>query len=185
MKFLTTSLPGLYLVKLQPHFDERGWFARTFCKEEFNAAGISLDFVQLNQSFNDTKGTFRGLHYQIPPFAEKKLVRCISGGILDFVVDIRKGSPTFLQHTQIELSAANRDMLLIPEGMAHGFLTLENNTSLIYHHTAFHNASSARGLRHDDPRLSLAIPVGTLSVVSPRDLQYPFLSEAFCGLDLQ
>lgn len=183
MKFVPTSIAGVYIVQPQQFTDERGYFARTYCEKEFAEIGVRDRFVQLNQSFNKIRGTFRGMHYQRPPFAEKKLVRCAAGAISDYVVDIRKGSPTFLQHLQVELSADNMDMILIPEGVAHGFVTLADNTVLLYHHTEFHNPSSEAGIRVDDPRLDLTV-TEPITVMSARDKSYPILDPLFRGIEV-
>jgi dTDP-4-dehydrorhamnose 3,5-epimerase len=181
MKFNESPITGVFVVTAQPHLDDRGWFARMFCKNEFREIGIDAEFVQLNQSFNHVTGTFRGMHYQAPPYAEKKLIRCVAGAILDFVIDLRKGSPTFLNSYAIELSAENKTMLLIPEGIAHGFITLEDKTSLLYHHTAVHHPASERGLRFNDPRVKLELP-RPITVISDRDKGYPLLENDFVGI---
>ncbi|MES2681202.1 MAG: dTDP-4-dehydrorhamnose 3,5-epimerase family protein, partial [Bacteroidota bacterium] len=124
MKFTPQSLSGVYLVELHLLKDDRGGFARTYCKREFEQIGHKKEFVQLNQSWNTKKGTIRGMHYQVPPFSEIKLIRCVKGAVLDVVVDIRKNSPTFLQHLAVELSEDNKTMIYLPEGFAHGFQTL-------------------------------------------------------------
>lgn len=183
MKFNSTAISGVYVITPEPRRDERGWFARTFCKREFAEIGVDAEFVQLNQSFNRIKGTFRGMHYQRPPHAEKKLVRCVAGSICDFAVDLRKNSPTFLKTFAVELSAENMDMILIPEGVAHGFITLEDNTSLLYHHTAFYHPGSEEGVRFDDPSIHLKLPT-EIKVMSDRDRSYPLLPPNFHGLQL-
>jgi len=131
MIFKETPLAGAYAIDLTPFEDERGLFARTYCQKEFAAIGHDKAFVQLNHSRNTYKGTIRGLHYQNPPFAEIKLIRCIKGAVYDVLVDIRAGSPTFLQHYGIELSEKNMRMIYIPEGFAHGFQTLEDHSEFI------------------------------------------------------
>lgn len=184
MKFIPTSIQDVFVIKPHIFSDDRGWFGRTFCKKEFAEQGINADLVQLNQSFNRRKGTFRGMHYQVPPFAEKKLVRCVAGAIVDFVVDLRKGSPTFLRNIEVHISAENMDMILIPEGVAHGFYTLEDRTTLIYHHTEYHNPNSERGLRFDDPQIHIPLP-GPINVISERDKNYPLLPADFRGIELR
>ena len=181
MKFAKTIINGVYVISMEPHFDERGWFGRTFCADEFKEVVGAITFVQLNQSFNEKRGTFRGMHYQVPPFAEKKLIRCVSGGVLDIVVDIRRGSPTFLQSFAVELTAENRDMIFIPEGIAHGFITLDDRTSLLYHHTAFHHPDAARGIRYDDPLMKIKLPLA-IEVMSGRDRSYENLPANFTGI---
>ncbi len=183
MKFAETALPGLFQVELEPFSDERGWFSRTYCEREFAGIGFTGRFVQINHSFNRCKGTFRGFHYQEPPMHETKLIRCLAGSVLDAVVDVRKGSPTFLKSHMVELSAENRRMLLIPAGFAHGFLTLTDDASLIYHHSQFYSKEHERGVRYDDPRIQLAWPI-PISVISDRDLSLPALSDDFDGITI-
>lgn len=179
--FEYTPLQGLWLITPRPFQDARGEFFRFFCKKEFQTIGFNKEFVQLNHSINLYKGTLRGMHYQVLPFAETKLVRCIKGRILDIVVDIRQNSPTFLQHYAVELSAENKKMLLIPEGFAHGFQTLEDNTEVLYHHTQFYQPQAERGLRYDDPMLNLtwAMPP---TWMSERDKNFANLDENFKGI---
>ena len=131
MNFTETPLKGSYIITINPIGDSRGWFARTYCKNEFLNIGHNKEWVQINHSFTSLKGTIRGLHFQQKPFTEIKLLRCIPGSVFDVIVDLRKDSPTFLKWFGIELSAENKKMLYIPEGFAHGFQTLENNTELI------------------------------------------------------
>ena len=138
MIFTETGLSGAFVVEPEPFIDERGSFARVYCKDEFKHIGSIKEFVQINHSVNKLKGTFRGLHYQLPPFTETKLIRCIHGKVFDVIVDIRTKSDTFLKHFAINLSAVNMKMILVPEGFAHGFLTLKDNSQMIYHHTALY-----------------------------------------------
>src|SRR5436190_10486116 len=130
MKFTPTRLNGLYIIDLHPASDARGWFARTYCKNEFASIGHTREWVQLNHSFTSRKGTIRGMHYQFPPHREIKMVRCISGGVLDVAIDLREGSETFLNWTSVELTAENKRMIYIPEGFAHGFQALTDNCEL-------------------------------------------------------
>lgn len=184
MIFEDTSLEGLKLISPEHRTDERGYFFRAFCKNEFESAGIpSIEFVQLNQSFNKVKGTFRGMHFQYPPFAEDKLVRCVTGAIYDIAVDIRKGSPTFLKWQGLELSAENHNMLFIPKGFAHGFLTLEANTTILYHHTAFYTRGQEGGLSIMDQRLGIELPEKIVAI-SDRDKRYEKITENFLGIDI-
>ncbi|MCS6821113.1 MAG: dTDP-4-dehydrorhamnose 3,5-epimerase [Microscillaceae bacterium] len=179
--FEHTPLRSLWLITPKPFQDERGAFFRFFCKKEFQAIGFEKEFVQLNHSINKFKGTIRGMHYQEPPFAETKLVRCIRGKMLDVVVDIRQNSSTFLQHFTVELSAENKKMLLIPEGFAHGFQTLEDDTEILYHHTNFYTPSAERGLRYNDKLLNILWPM-PLTQISERDKNFPLLSSDFKGI---
>lgn len=181
MIFEETRLPGCFVLTLEPYSDERGWFARTFCKKEFEAIGHHSEWVQMNHSFTIGKGTIRGLHFQLPPHKEVKLVRCIAGAVSDVVVDIRENSPTFLQWTAVELSATNKKMIYIPEGFAHGFQSQEENSELIYHHTAFYTPGVEGGLRFDDPILNIPWPA-PVSSISARDKAHPLIDEHFKGI---
>ena len=159
MIFEPTSLQGSYLVKLQPIQDERGFFVRTFCKKEFKDIGHDKEFVQMNQSYNKLKGTLRGLHFQLAPHQEIKLVRCIAGSVYDVIIDLRKGSETFLQWFGTELSVENHLMMYIPEGFAHGFQALTSDCHLIYHHSEYYVPGAESGLRFDDPELKIEWPL--------------------------
>ena len=139
------------------------------------------EFVQVNVSINHKKGTFRGLHYQLPPFAETKLIRCNKGKVFDVIVDIRKGSETFLQWFGIELSESNMKMLYIPEGFAHGFLTQTDDAQMTYQHTAFYKPGYEAGLRYDDPALGISLPEKP-TVISEKDLLQPFINQSFKGI---
>ena len=175
MTFIETPLKDLYLIKLMSLNDERGFFARTFCKEQFLSIGFNKEFVQFNHSFNTLKGTIRGLHFQSPPFAETKLIRCVQGSVYDIAVDLRENSSTYLQFFGTELSAENLNCILIPEGFAHGFQTLEDNTSLIYHHTNYYKPNTERGIRFNDPVLNIQWPLQPVNI-SRKDLLYPLIN---------
>jgi dTDP-4-dehydrorhamnose 3,5-epimerase len=179
--FTETKLPGAVLVELEPARDERGFFARSYCEREFRERGLATRFPQCNVSFNHARGTLRGMHYQLEPHAEVKLVRCTAGAIFDVIVDLRAGSPMRLQWTGVELSARNRSALYIPEGFAHGFLTLEDATEVFYQMGAFHEPGAARGLRWDDPTLAIDWPAAP-AVISARDASYPDLDPDQLGL---
>ena len=138
MIFTATELVGSYVIDLQPIEDERGWFARTYCKNEFGKIGHTKDWVQLNHSFTKQIGSIRGMHFQLAPFSEIKLVRCIAGAVYDVIIDLRKNSPTFFKYFGVELSASNKKMIYIPEGFAHGFQALTDDCELIYHHSQFY-----------------------------------------------
>ena len=183
MIFTETKLKDAFIIDLEPFKDERGLFARTYCKNEFEGIGHSKEFVQFNHSETRTKASIRGVHYQNPPFAEIKLIRCIKGSVFDILVDIRKGSPTFLQWVGVELSAENKRMIYIPEGFAHGFQTLEEDTHLIYHHTAFYTPGHEGGIRFDDPRIGIEWPMEA-TVLSEKDQNYPYLTDSFTGISL-
>ncbi len=183
MTFTETPLPGSFIIDLEPFSDERGWFARTFCKKEFEQIGHHKEWVQLNHSVTYKKGSVRGMHFQHPPHSEIKMVRCIAGAIFDVIVDLREGSGTFLKWFGAELSAANKKMLYIPEGFAHGFQTLTNDCELIYHHTSFYSPGAEGGIRCDDKKINIAwkLPVAELS---GRDKNHPYLDDSFKGIKL-
>ena len=172
MNFLETPLPGAYVIEIEKHEDERGFFARSWCAQEFAANGLDPQLVQCNVSFNKRKGTLRGLHYQIPPHAEVKLVRCTKGSLFDVIVDLRKDSPTFLKWFAIELTATNHRVLYIPKLFAHGFQTLEDDTEIFYQMSQFYEPAASKGLRWNDPRLGINWPLGE-RILSSRDASYP------------
>lgn len=172
MIFHPTKLSDVLEINIEKHIDERGFFARSWCQKEFENHKLNSRLVQCNISFNSRKGTLRGMHYQAPPYAEAKVVRCTQGSIYDVVVDVRPGSPTFKQWVAIVLAAEKRNMLYVPEGFAHGFLTLEDATEVFYQMSEFYNAESARGLRWDDPALQIFWPE-KVEVISERDRSYP------------
>ena len=175
MRFIGTKLEGACIVEPEPHKDSRGLFARTFCAHEFREQGLAEAFVQCNTSWNTHKGTVRGLHYQVSPSCETKLVRCTAGAIWDVIVDLRPGSPTYLQHVGIELSARNRRALYIPEMFAHGFQTLEDGTEVFYQMSEFYTPELAKGLRYDDPKLGIRWPL-PVTCISDRDEKWALLS---------
>lgn len=175
MRFIETPLKGAYTIELEPFSDDRGLFARTYCKRDFEKIGFDKEFVQFNFSLTLTKGTIRGLHYQLPPYSEIKLIKCVRGKVYDVLVDLRESSPTYLKWFGVELSEENMKMVLIPEGFAHGFQTLEDNAQLIYHHTAFYTPGFEKGLRYNDPVLAIEWPL-EVSVISEKDKNNPLLS---------
>jgi dTDP-4-dehydrorhamnose 3,5-epimerase len=175
MRFLPTELPGVFVVEPEPRADDRGLFARTYCRDEFAARGLCIEWVQCSVSFNARAGTLRGMHWQSAPHEEVKLVRCTSGAAFDVVVDMRAGSPTFRKWVAVELTAANRKAVYIPGGCAHGFQTLVDGTELFYQMSAFYAPESARGARWDDPALGIAWPPCDARVIAPRDLSFPGL----------
>jgi dTDP-4-dehydrorhamnose 3,5-epimerase len=172
MRFHSTKLPGTTQIDLDTIPDERGFFARSWCQREFRDNGLNPNLVQCNISFNTRKGTLRGMHYQAPPFGEAKVVRCTRGSIYDVVLDLREDSITFRQWIGVELSAKNRRMLYIPEGCAHGFLTLQDETEVFYQMSEFYNPESARGVRWNDPVFAIEWP-GKVEMISERDRTYP------------
>lgn len=157
---------------LEPHRDDRGFFARTWCEKELVAYGLNPRLVQCSISFNTHKGTLRGMHYQVPPFAEVKVVRCTRGTVYDVVVDLRPNSPTYRDWTALVLNSTNRRMMYIPEGCAHGFLTLEDQTEVFYQMSEFYDPESARGIRWNDPVFGINWPE-KVEVISQRDNAYP------------
>jgi len=181
MTFTPTSLFGSYTIGLTPFTDGRGWFARYYCKKEFGEIGHTKEWVQMNHSVSYAKGTVRGMHYQVAPYKEIKLVRCISGSVFDVIVDIRKNSKTFLQWFGVELSAENKTMLYIPEGFAHGFQCLSDNCELLYHHTEFYKPEAEAGIRYHDPLIHIQWPL-PLSSLSQRDAGHPLLGDDFKGV---
>jgi len=181
MLFIPTKLEGAWTIETQPHVDDRGFFARIFCEEEFRARGLVERFVQCNISWNQRSGTVRGLHYQLPPSSEVKLVRCTAGALLDVIVDLRRGSPTYLESYSVKLTASNRLALYVPEMFAHGFQTLEDNTEVYYQMSEFYAPKLGRGLRYDDPKLGIHWPL-SVSSISAQDLSWPLLSERIEGL---
>ena len=183
MNFTPLSLSQAYLVEPTIHVDDRGAFYRYFCKEEFREIGHTGEWVQLNHSFTKEPGTIRGMHYQLPPHTEIKLVRCISGKVFDVIIDVREGSPTFLNWFGTELAAANRKMLYIPQGFAHGFQTLTDDCELIYHHSAYYTKGFEGGIRFDDPLINIHWPLPARNV-SERDRDHPLLTTGFTGIKL-
>jgi dTDP-4-dehydrorhamnose 3,5-epimerase len=174
MIFTATKIPGAYLVDLEKLEDERGFFARRWCERVFAEQGLTPRLAQCNISFNHSKGTLRGMHFQAKPFEEAKLVRCISGAIFDVAVDIRPQSPAFRQWVGLELSAENRSALYLPEGCAHGFLTLTDRSEILYQMSEFYDPDSGRGFRWDDPEIGIEWP-GEVEVISERDRSLPEL----------
>lgn len=173
MIFTETAIPGVHAIEPERLRDERGFFARTWCEREFAAHGLDPGLRQCNISFNPRRGTLRGMHYQAPPFAEAKLVRCTRGAILDVALDLRPGSATFQRHVAVELTGENRRMLYIPEGVAHGFQTLEDDTEVFYQMSQFYSPDHGRGVRWDDPAFGIDWPPAEHRILSDRDRSYP------------
>jgi dTDP-4-dehydrorhamnose 3,5-epimerase len=172
MTFYETKVPGVFEIRLQPKFDPRGFFARCWCRQEFENNGLKSRLVQCSVSFNARKGTLRGMHYQAEPYPEAKLVRCTSGAIYDVVVDLRRDSPTFKCWVGVVLTAAERNMLYVPEGCGHGFVTLEDETEVYYQMSESYHAELARGVRWNDPAFQIHWP-GDVEIISERDRTYP------------
>ncbi len=177
MKFQPTPLQGACVVVPDKFDDERGYLARTFCRREFEGAGLVGTLAQCNTSMNHRKGTLRGMHFQRPPHGEDKLVRCVSGALHDVIIDLRGNSPTYLQHFAVELTAENLLALFIPKGFAHGFLTLEDRTEVFYQMSTFYEPGHGDGVRFNDPAFGINWP-GEVRVISDRDRNYPDYDEA-------
>ena len=159
MKFTPTRLAGATVIDLERREDSRGWFARVYCEREFAQAGLPVRVAQTNMSLTRRQGTVRGMHFQVAPYAEDKLVRCVQGAIWDAIVDLRPDSPTYCEWIGVELSEANGRMLLVPKGFAHGFVTLTDDCAVTYQVSEFYTPSAERGVRHDDPAFGIAWPV--------------------------
>jgi dTDP-4-dehydrorhamnose 3,5-epimerase len=170
--FAETELKSVFFIDLEKHVDERGFFARVWCEQEFRDRGLNPRIAQSSVSFNHKRGTLRGMHYQVAPYEEAKLVRCTAGAIYDVVLDLRLHSPTYTRWTAVELTARNRRMLYIPEGCAHGFQTLVDDTEVSYLISQVYDASSARGVRWNDPAFSIEWPAADRTL-SDRDRTYP------------
>jgi dTDP-4-dehydrorhamnose 3,5-epimerase len=170
--FTETKLQGAFILELEKREDDRGFFARSWCQREFQAHNLNPRLVQCNISFNRMKGTLRGMHYQAAPLAEAKLVRCTVGALYDVIIDLRPDSPTYKQHVGEVLSAANYKMMYVPEGFAHGFQTLEDNTEIFYQMSEFYSPEHARGVRYNDPAFGIKWMIGN-PVIVDRDRNYP------------
>lgn len=172
MIFAETKLKGAFVVDPEFTPDDRGFFFRTWCREEFDTHGLNINLAQCSGVFNKKKGTLRGMHWQAAPREEAKLVRVISGGVYDVIADLRPQSATYLQWIAVELSSENRRMLFVPEGFAHGYLTLTDDTELFYQMSEFYSPECARGFRWNDPALAIDWP-DEVRVISERDLNFP------------
>ena len=177
MKFEVGGIPNVFIIKREPFADERGSFARLFCKKEFEAAGLCFDIAQVNLSENYKKGTLRGLHFQKGDAAEDKLVTCVTGAVFDVCVDVRENSPTFGQWFGAMLSAENGNALYIPKGCAHGFLTLQDDCRLIYFMSEFFKPETASGFRYDEPLFSIDWPIQGPYIISEQDLKWKYIDE--------
>jgi dTDP-4-dehydrorhamnose 3,5-epimerase len=184
MKFIETRIAGVVVVEPEWQQDPRGGFARTFCESEFKAHGLAYRFVQSSVSYNQRKGTLRGMHYQVPPGAEAKLVHCTAGAIFDVALDLRAPSSSFTEWVGIELTAANHRQLYIPVGCAHGYQTLEEESEVEYQISAAYSPDLARGILWDDPAFAIAWPVEPQRRVSVRDSSFPPFSPMKDGLIL-
>lgn len=173
MRFQEATLDGAFIIDLERREDDRGFFARTFCMEEFGKHGLQSTMVQANVSYNKRRGTLRGMHYQAAPHEEAKLVRCTRGAIYDVIVDVRDGSATRMKWLGVELSTENGKMLYVPEGFAHGFITLTDDTEVNYQVSASYAPGFERGLRYDDPMIQIEWPVD-VEVISDKDSTWPY-----------
>ena len=173
MVFRETGLKGAAVIEIEQRVDERGFFARAWCRREFEEKGLLSGLVQSNISFNRATGTLRGMHYQSPPYEEEKLVRCTRGALYDVIVDLRQDSPTFKQWFGVELTEDNRRMLYVPKGFAHGFQTLADNTEVFYHVTEYYTPGAEGGIRWDDPLIAICWPPSRVRVISDKDRSWP------------
>jgi dTDP-4-dehydrorhamnose 3,5-epimerase len=176
MVFTETQLAGAYIIDLERREDTRGFFARAFCQKEFETHGLKPTIAQANVAHNIKKGTLRGMHFQFPPAAETKVVRCTRGGILDIIVDLRPESPTYLQHISVELNEDNQRALYVPERFAHGYQVLLDNTDTSYQVGEFYTPNAESGLLHNDPRLKLSWPL-PVTVISDKDQKFTLLDK--------
>lgn len=183
MKILATRIPGVFVVDTEPFSDHRGWFYRAFCQDELGEIFEDRQIVQVNVSRTEALGAIRGLHFQYPPHAEMKLVRCLRGAVWDVALDLRKGSETFLQWHAERLSQDNARMIVIPEGCAHGFQVLEPGSELLYLHTAPYQPQAEGGVRFNDPRVGITWPLPP-SDLSKRDISHPLITDSFEGIIL-
>ena len=182
MEFIKTPLEGAYLINLEKYEDERGFFARVFCESEFQEMGLSSEFIQVNNSLTGSKGTIRGMHYQLEPSAEVKIVRCIRGSLYDAIIDLRPDSSSFCKWFGSELSAENRLMMYVPKGFAHGFLTLEDNTETFYFASNSYSPDLERGIRFDDPYFGIEWPI-PVTESSQKDKSCPDFDPELHGVD--
>lgn len=183
MKFNPTPLKDVFVIEMEPRADDRGFFARAFCETEYANAGMGATrFVQMNNSYNDKAGTLRGMHYQLPPAAEVKVVRCLHGALYDVVVDLRPDSPSYGKWFGIELNEENRLSLYIPRGFAHGFITLRDGTETLYLASDAYTPGQERGLRYDDPKFGIQWPREPVTV-SDKDLSWPAFDPVFHNPD--
>lgn len=183
MLFHKTPLEGAYLIEPEKRGDDRGFFARVFCEKEFAEHDLETRFVQVNNSLSAKRGTLRGLHYQLPPSAEVKLVRAVRGGLWDVIVDLRAGSPTYGKWFGAELTADNRMMMYVPRGFAHAFITLTDDCEALYLVSAFYDPAAERGVRWNDPAVDIQWPIQPVEI-SDKDGKWPDLNAEFHGVDL-
>ncbi len=173
MNFIDTAVKDAFIIDIEKKVDDRGFFARTWCKNEFKERGLQGDLVQANLSFNKRKGTLRGLHYQLSPYAESKLVRCTRGAIYDVIIDLRSHSSTFRHWIGVELTETNYRMLYVPEGFAHGYQTLQDNSEVVYHVSQCYVPNAEHGIRWDDPSFKIEWPITEERTISSKDQMWP------------
>lgn len=183
MKYTDSAIKDVKIIETERVGDDRGFFRRLFCVNEFLNIGFDKKLLQINHSFTAKKGTFRGFHFQEPPYTETKIITCIRGKVFDIAIDVRKGSPTFLQCIGIELSDQNGKMIYIPDGFAHGFQTLEENTELIYLHSQIYKPEYEHSINVKDPVLNISLPI-EITEISEKDKNILFKNEDFKGIDL-
>jgi dTDP-4-dehydrorhamnose 3,5-epimerase len=183
MIFNPLNLNGAFTIDVEPFKDNRGFFTRTFCENEFNQHGLAQHFVQANHSGTIGKGVIRGMHFQYPPFAEVKLVKCVQGAIYDVIIDVRHDSPTFLKWYGTELTSENKRMMYVPEGFAHGFQSLSDYSEITYMVSNFYDKGSEGGIRYNDPKIKIDWPLD-VSLVSEKDGNILFINEEFKGVTL-
>lgn len=181
MKFIETPFKDLWVIEPEIKSDNRGFLTRLFCKNEFSSINFDQEFVQENLTLTKTNGTFRGFHYQLLPYTEKKLVRCISGKVMDIVIDLRKDSATFLKSFSVELDSDKLNMILVPDGFAHGFQSLTDNCLMLYLHTNFYNTKFERGININDPLIECHLPM-PITDISERDKNHIFITPNFKGI---
>jgi dTDP-4-dehydrorhamnose 3,5-epimerase len=183
MKIAATPLKGAFIIEPEPFEDTRGMFSRIFCKKEFQSISFVKNIVQVNHSITVEKGAIRGVHFQRPPMAEIKMVKCLRGSVFDVIIDLRKDLPTFLKWHGETLSAENMKMMYVPEGFAHGFQTMESNSELLYFHTEFYSPEHEEAVRYDDPLINIQWPM-EITDISEKDRNHPLLSQDFEGIVL-
>ena len=184
MVFTECELDGAYIVDIERRVDDRGFFARSFCAREFADHGLKTAFVNVNLSVSHRRGTLRGMHYQVPPYSETKLIRCVRGAIHDVIIDLRPNSRTFTKWIGVDLTDANHRMLYVPDGFAHGFLTLTDDVEVTYQVTEFYQPGAERGVRHNDPAFGIQWPA-EVAVISDKDRTWPDFSKAAVAADLK
>lgn len=176
MIFTPTGLAGAFVVEIEPRGDDRGFFARAFCRREFEKNGLQADFVQANTAFSKERGTLRGMHFQRPPHAEAKFLRCVRGAVFDVMIDLRPESPTRKKWFGVELTAENRKMVFVPEGFAHGYLTTAADTEVFYLVSAYYAPEAESGVRWDDPAFAIEWPLTADLIISHKDRAWPLFS---------